>query len=165
MRKLCALGLLLAACTILAGNGATAPMKHSHRYQVAQALARGLRGTPVARQAWVLEDVAYHDGISPFFIAGAAGTESSVWRAPCPGDRFNGWGVASCGAAWADPGFTSYRQAFDWYARYIRRQWPSARTPYDLHNYCGCGDIAWGNKTVAWIRQLFGNVPTGLAYP
>lgn len=142
----------------------SAGQQHSHRYLIAQTLARGMRGTPVAGQAWVLERIAYQDHINPFFIVGAAGTESSVWRAPCSNNPLNGWGLSSCGPGWYVPYFHSWAQAFDFYARYIHRQWPQATTPYQLYGYSAC-DACWGPKTVAWEHQLFGNVPTGLAYP
>lgn len=163
MRIICIGALVLA---VLAGgaSGAMRTTAHSHRYQIAAILIRGIQGTPIAGQGWTLEDVAFHDHVNPFFIVGAAGTESSVWRAPCASNPKNGWGLSSCGSGWYVPFFRTWRQAFDFYARYIRRQWPDARTPYDLHDYSAC-DACWGPKTVAWIRQLFGNVSIGLAYP
>jgi len=110
-----------------------------------------------------IEQAAHETHVSPFFMVGASGTESSVFRASCSGNRWNGWGMGSCSASWV-PYLPTLKYAFHFYGTYIRSTWPGARTPYDLHGYCGCGDVAWGNKTVAWVRQLFGNVATGLAY-
>lgn len=163
MRPLLAL-LAVAAMCFVGGAGASGTLKHSPRYQVVQQLRTGLRGTPLQGHAFEIEQAAYDTHVSPFFMVGASGTESSVFRASCAGNRWNGWGMGSCSASWV-PFLPTLRYAFHFYGTYIRATWPSARTPYDLHGYCGCGDQAWGDKTVAWIRQLFGNVPTTLAYP
>jgi len=164
-----ALLVLYMFALVVAIASAAAPrtktVHHSHRFLVAMQLVQGLRGTPIARQAWVLERVSYEEQMNPFFVVGAAGTESSVWRAPCSSNPMNGWGMSSCGSGWYVPHFQTWESAFRFYERYIKRIWPHARTPYELYGYCGCGESYWGSKTIAWIRQLFGDVPTGLAYP
>jgi len=147
------------------GKPAVSPV-HSHRYLVAVRVARGVRSTPLRGLGWLIERVGFREGVSPFFMVGASGTESSVFRAPCSGNPRNGWGLGSCGAAWRAPYFRTWEQAFTYYARHVRRLWPRARTPFELYGYCACGSAYWGSKTVAWMRLLFGaGVPTGVRYP
>ena len=161
-----ALVVLAVASSVSAASGDALkqPAGHSARYLTVQTLRAGLRGTPLAGHAFEIEQAGFDTHVSPFFMVGASGTESSVFRASCSGNRWNGWGMGSCSASWV-PFLPTLRYAFHFYGTYIRSQWPSARTPYDLHGYCGCGDQAWGDKTVAWERQLFGNVPIGISYP
>jgi hypothetical protein len=164
------IALLVAAFACSFGGSQAATLRqaphHSHRYLIAVRVVRGVARTPLRGLGWLIERVGHQEGVSPFFMVGASGVESSVFRAPCAGNPRNGWGLGSCSSAWRAPHFATWEQSFTYFARHVRRLWPSARTPYDLHGYCGCGSAAWGSRTIAWIHQLFGSgVPTGVRYP
>lgn len=172
-RRNVVLVLAVAMCVGGAGVpiGMTAPVgpQHSARYLVAAKLARGIRrfctsgaGACALRgQAWVIEDVGYRERLSPAFIVGAAMTESSGGDAACGGNPKNIYGLASCGSGWHVPTFRTWRESFTFFARFVHRQWPHARTAYDLPGYSACWSC-WGARTALWMGRLgFG---PGLAY-
>jgi len=166
------LALAVAALTIavLAPLSARADhggkVKHSHRYQVAQKVNHGLQGTPLHGLGFVFEAAGWKFGLSPYFLAGASGTESSLGAAPCSGNPKNIWGLGACGRAWNEPHFPTWKSAITYYAHFIKRLWPHADTVYELHGYCPpCGSHGWGAKTLTWMQLLFGDVGESLAYP
>jgi hypothetical protein len=139
--------------------------QHSHRFLVAQALNKGLRSTPLARLGFVFEAEGHRRNLSPFFLVGASGTESSLGAASCRGNPKNLWGLGSCDRYWKVPYFETWKEAIGYYADFIRGHWPTARTVYDLHGYCECGSAYWGGKTSAWMAQLFGDRSGSILYP
>lgn len=161
--QLLALALLAAVVCAVAAQQARA---HSQRYLVAKRVQQGLRGTPLHGLGFVFEAEGWRTGLSPFFLVGASGTESSLGAAGCSGNRFNIWGLGACNRAWSVPVFPTWQRAIRYYADFIRRLWPRARTVYELHGYCPpCGSYGWGSKTYAWMRQLFGQVSSSIRYP
>jgi len=114
--------------------------------RVVRQLNDGLAGTPMAGLGVVLEREGRKHGVSPFFMAAAAGTESSFGAAPCSNNRKNVWGLAACDGRWHVPYFNSWQEAIGFYARFLSSRWPSARTPYDYHRYAACTPC-WGRKT------------------
>ena len=128
------------------------------RSQVAQKLNRGLAGTPMHGLGWILEAEGHRHGISPYFMAAVAATESSLGRASCRNNRKNVWGLASCTNMWHVPYFETWREAIRFYARFLASRWPSARSPYEYYGYAAC-DRCWGSKTAYWMGRLFGVAP------
>ncbi len=118
-------------------------------------LNRGLSGTPMEGLGRVLRDEGKRMNVSPYFIAAAAGTESSFGAAGCGGNPRNVWGLAACDGRWSVPYFGSWQQAIRYYAEFIHNRWPSATTPYHFYGYAAC-DSCWGNKTSMWMRSRFG---------
>lgn len=150
------------AAAVLAGapyaphsTAATPKPKHNPRYLVATQLNQQLGGTPMANTGFALEAAGWRYGIHPAFIAAAAGLESAWGRLACRGNRWNMWGLGSCDRYWRVPHFESAREAYGYYARFLRERWPSARTPYDFHGYCECGSRSWGSR-VAWNMERLG---------
>lgn len=125
-------------------------------------LDSGLAGTPMAGTGAILERYGRRHHISPFFMAAAAGTESSFGFAACSNNHYNVWGLSSCGSGWYVPSFSSWEEAIDFYARFLRSHWPGAQTPYDFQGYAACSSC-WGAKTSSYMRQL-GASPT-VRYP
>lgn len=148
------IALLVLLC--LAARAGSTPVKHSPRYQVAAQLNRGLAGTPMAGTGFALEAAGWRYRVHPAFVAAVAGVESTYGAAVC--ERFNAWGLGSCGRAWRPPAFPSWKHAYDYFARFIRDRWPSALTPYDFHGYCvtPAGDDCptWPGKVAANMRRL-----------
>lgn len=145
--------VLTAMMVVFIATGTTAQAEKSvaitdTRYDVAMKLQRGLSNTPLRGLGFLLERVGWKTGVNPAFIAAASGTESSFGAIPCCGSRFNIWGWYSM------PSVSSWQQAFFAYAHFIRSRWPSARTPWDLNGYCGCGTTAWGNRTSSFMARL-----------
>lgn len=158
--------LTLLLFLTLADHGWAKPApKHSHRYLVARQVAHGLRGTPLQGLGFVFEAEAHRRNLSPFFLVGASGTESSLGAAGCSGNRFNIWGLGACNRYWHVPFFPTWRHAISYYADFIRQHWPHARTVYDLHGYCECGSLSWGSQTLAWMHRLFQDVSGSVLYP
>jgi hypothetical protein len=135
-------------------------LNHSQRHTTLTNLRAGLAGTPMAASVRELEAAARKWGLSPYFIAAAAGTESAFGRLACRGNPRNLWGLGACNRAWHVPQFTSWQHAYGYYARFIRTRWPSARTAYDLHGYCECGSSVWGRRTAWHMSRLFGVGPS-----
>lgn len=146
---------LAATLTLTAAAQAAVPHRTSRDATITN-LRAGLAGTPMAATVRELERVARVTGVSPYFIAGAAGTESAFGRLACRGNPRNVWGLGSCNRYWRVPFFRTWRQAYTYYARFIRERWPRARTAYDLHGYCECSARVWGSRTAYHMRRLFG---------
>lgn len=127
----------------------------AHRNVIIRRLNRGLANTPMRGLGQVLEQEARATGISPYFIAAAAGTESSFGAAPCSSNPRNVWGLSSCGSGWHVPYFHTWRQAIRFYARFLAARWPHATSPYHFYGYAAC-DACWGRKTSMWMRSRFG---------
>jgi hypothetical protein len=117
-----------------------------------------MRGT-----GWKLEQAGHTHGVSPYFIAAIAATESSLGRASCRGNPRNAWGLASCGSSWSVPYFHTWAQAYQFMGRFLMSRWSGARTAYDYHGYAACSPC-WGRKTAYWMQRLFGVGP-GVRYP
>lgn len=131
--------------------------------EIISRLNRGLAGTPMAGLGAAYEASGRRHGVSPYLLAAVAGTESSFGAAAC--GSFNAWGLGNCeGSSWV-PVFGSWPDAIDWYAAYLRRVWPSARTTYDFThpNYAAC-PACWGRKTAWWMSTRFG-APNTVGYP
>lgn len=162
---LVSLVLLLFTASALAKPKPRKP-HHSHRFLVAQKVQRGLANTPLRGLGFVFEREGHRRNLSPFFLAGASGTESSLGAASCYGNPHNYWGLGSCDRAWKVPHFDTDGEAIRYYADFIKSHWPHAQTVYDLHGYCPpCGARGWGEKTYAWMVRLFGRVSYRLEYP
>lgn len=131
------------------------------RERVVHMLNAGLAGTPMAGTGRQLEASGWKHHVHPAFMAGVAAIESSWGRAVC--ERFNAWGLGSCGRAWHPPAFRSWAHAYDYYARFLRERWPRARTPYDFHGYCvtpsGADCPTWA-RDVTWNMDRLGFGPS-----
>lgn len=138
----------------LTATSTTAATVHSGRFLVAQALNRGLAGSPMASTGFALEAAGWRWHVSPFFIAGIAATESSLGVAGCPG-TLNYWGLSSCGSGWNVPRFRSLAEAYEFVARFLATRWPDATSTYDYHGYAACSSC-WGAKTAWHMSRLFG---------
>lgn len=138
--------------------------KHSDRYLTAKRLNRGLAGSPMRGLGFKLEAAGHRHGISPFFMAAVAATESSLGRVPCRNNPRNVWGLGACGRAWWPPFFNTWNEATHYFARFLVRTWPRARTPHDFHGYAGEGTPVWASRTAYFMRSLFG-VGSGVRYP
>lgn len=155
--------LIAAILTIIPAAAQAAPKPvpaRTHDDAVVSNLRAGLAGTPMAGSVRDLEAAARKWGVSPYFVAAAAGTESAFGRLACRGNPRNVWGLGSCDRAWRVPYFPTWKAAYLYYARFIRTRWPSARTAYDLHGYCECGAAVWGERTAWHMRRLFGVGPS-----
>jgi hypothetical protein len=182
---MCSLGVGLGDAAIMKprpthgiGTAVRYSINHSRRFMTATKLARGIAGLcrqgagfcPLQGQAWAIEDVGYHEHLSPAFMVGASGTESSGGASPCCGSSFDIWGW------YAMPAVSSWRDAFTRYARFIHSRWPQARDVWSFYRYCSCGfgfgssyartmaARAWGNRTSQFMARMgFGG--GRLAYP
>lgn len=161
----------LAVIVLLAGllwllaadSRAATTAKPGRRAQTAINLNRGLAGTPMAGTGWKLERAAWKHRISPYFIAAIAATESSLGRAACRNNRYNAFGLASCGHSWRVPDFASWEAAYMFMGRFLTGRWPQARTAHHYYGYAACS-ACWGRKTAYWMRRLFG-VSSSVRYP
>lgn len=127
-----------------------------HKYDsIIRQLQRGLSGTPMDGTAGDLLAAALKYRISPFFIAGIAGTESSFGAASCSGNPYNAFGLASCGSSWSVPYFPTWRHAYMFMGDFLTSRWPSATTTYSFHGYAACASC-WGAKTAMHMRSRFG---------
>ena len=133
------------------------------RGQVISRLNRGLAGTPMSATGIILERWGRRYHVSPYFMAAVAATESSLGRAACSNNRFNVWGLSSCGSGWYVPPFRSWDEAIAFYAHFLSSRWPGHSTPYSFQGYAACSPC-WGAKTSYWMRSLFG-VPAVTRYP
>ena len=135
------------------------------RRAVVAKLNAGLAGTPMKGTGIVLERAGWREHVHPAFMAAVAGVESAWGRLYC--QRFNAWGLGSCPLLWHPPTFRSWAEAYDYYARFLRDRWPSARKPSDFHGYCrtpsGADCPTWPSS-VAWNMDRLGFPPT-VTYP
>jgi len=150
--------ILTTLLILLAATAAhAAPRISPQRQAVVKALNAGLAGTPMAGTGKQLEAAGWKWRVHPAFMAGVAGIESAWGRLTC--EPFNAWGLGSCGRAWTPPSFRSWAHAYDYYARFLRSRWPSARSPYDFHGYCvtrsGADCPTWPGKVV-WNMDRLG---------
>lgn len=158
----------LILLTLLLANTAAQASPHPNRISAAREhvvhlLNDGLAGTPMAHTGRQLEAAGWKWHVHPAFIAGVAGIEAAWGRLACRDNRFNAFGLGSCGTAWSPPTFRSWAAAYDYMARFIHSRWPSARTPYDMHGYCvtssGADCPDWPAK-VAWNMERLGFGPS-----
>ena len=110
-----------------------------------------------------LEREGRRHGVSPYFMAAVAATESSLGHAACSSNRFNAWGLANCTGIWYVPAFGSWAEAYAFYANFLASRWPGHSTPYSFNGYAACDDC-WGRKVSEWMGRLFG-VPARTTYP
>lgn len=137
---------------------------HAHDATVAR-LNRGLAGSPMAGLGAVLERVGRKRHVSPYFMAAAAATESTLGAKACSNNHMNVWGLSSCGGGWyvpppCSPKITTscwhgWAEAIDFYAQFLIRQWPNATSTYSFHGYARCSSC-WGAKTAGHMARLFG---------
>ncbi len=141
--------------TVLAVLFLAAPAQaaHSRGYLTAVKLNRALAGTPMAGTGFALVTESRRYRLNPALIAAIAGTESSYGAAACQSNRFNAFGLSSCGSGWLVPRFQSWREAYRFMAKFLTERWPFAKSPYDLHGYAACDDC-WGRKTAAHMLEL-----------
>ncbi len=102
---------LTVILTLTLGVAAAYAGKPGRRAQTAITLNQGLRGTPMAGTGFALERAAHKWKVSPFFIAAIAATESSLGKKACRNNRYNAFGLASCGYSWRVPNFRSWADA------------------------------------------------------
>lgn len=139
------------------GNG------HSQRYLTVQKLARGISKHPLARKhmrqhVYAIERAAWRHNVSPFLMVAISGVESSFGARPCNANPRNVWGLGACDRAWQVPYFNTWDEAFGYYARFLRRTWPSARNAYELYGYCdGCS--SWAAEVADITYSLWGVAP------
>lgn len=129
------------------------PWRLRKRAEVARKLDRGLARTPLRGLGALLEQVGWQEHVNPGVMAAAAGTESSFGAAGCADNPKNIWGLASCGSGWHVPYFRTWGDAFLFYARFLKHQWPNAVDVYGLHGY-SANDTAWGNRTTHFAAML-----------
>ena len=131
---------------------------HSHRYNVAQQLRQGLRGTPLALHAFRFEAAGWRWNINPFLVASIAGTESGFGAAACGA---NAWGIGNCGIR-----FDTFGEGISYTTKLLRSFY------LDLgystlstvgSRYAACGEC-WASKTGWFMRARFGS-PLTLTYP
>jgi hypothetical protein len=122
---------------------------------VIKRLDRGLAGSPMNGTGVNLERWGRQYHVSPYFMAAAAATESSLGVNGCGEGGRNAWGLGNCGSAWSVPSFSSWDEAIAYYARYIAHGWPYHSTPYSFHGYAKC-DSCWGNSVSGHMHDLFG---------
>lgn len=132
------------------------------RQKVVKRLDAGLHGTPMRDTGRELEAAGWKHGVSPFFIAAIAATESSLGEEACNGNPRNAFGLSSCGDGWYVPYFRSWAHAYDFMGRFLTERWPDAQTTYDYHGYAACSPC-WGRKTAFHMRELFG-LPATVKY-
>jgi len=114
-------------------------------------------GSPLAGQGRTLYAVGKRTNVHPAFIVAVSEFESSLGIHGCSNNRKNIWGLAACDGRWHVPYFNTWDEAIGFFAAFVNRTWPHARTPHDFHGYCegGCG---WGDYVSAYMRRLgFGN--------
>ncbi len=63
----------------------------------------------------------------------------------------NVWGLASARCGDWVPYLPTWRAAVRFFIGFVRRTWPGARTPWDLHGYCpGC---PWPETVARWMHS------------
>jgi hypothetical protein len=110
-------------------------------------------GTPMAGLGAILEAEGRRYGISPYFMAAAAGTESSFGAAGCSNNPKNVWGLAACDGRWHVPYFPTWESAVGFYARFLASRWQGHSSPYSFRGYAAC-DACWGRKTSAHMGRF-----------
>lgn len=149
----------ITVATLIAAISGTARAAHSHRYQVAQQLAAGLQGTPLAGYAFQIEAEGRRWNVNPYFVAAISGVESSFGAAACGG---NAWGLGSCSVA-----IGSFADGVRYVTRLLRTGylnkgltdvWSIGRT------YCPPCGSGWGDKVAWFMRARFGAAAT-VTYP
>ena len=131
--------------------------------RVVERLERAMAGTPMAGSGVELERISRRHGVSPYFVIAVAATESSIGVAACSSNRYNVWGLSSCGSGWYVPQFRSWAEAYDFFVRFVNRRFRGHSTPYSFRGYAACSDC-WARKVSSWMHSLFG-VPARTAYP
>lgn len=131
--------------------------------QTVRRLDQGLAGSPMAGTGVSLEKAGREYHVSPYFMAAAAATESSLGAAGCGPGGYNAWGLANCAGIWSVPAFQSWADAYAYYARFLASRWPGHSTPYSFRGYAAC-DECWARKVAEWMHTLFG-VPAVTRYP
>lgn len=114
-------------------------------------LNRALSRSRMAGTGAILEQEGRRYGVSPYFMAAAAWTESSLGDAAC--DNYNAWGLGNCGSAWSVPSFSSWDEAISYYARYLSSHWPGHSSPWSFRGYAKC-DSCWAEKTAEHMVAL-----------
>lgn len=147
------LTLTIILLAVAAAAHAANPTINVQRQRVVAQLNAGLAGTPMAGTGRQLEAAGWKHRVHPAFMAAVSAIESSWGRRMC--EPFNAWGLGSCKRAWTPPSFRSWAHAYDYYARFLRSRWPSARTPYDYHGYCVDRN---GNDCPTWARDVAWNM-------
>lgn len=127
---------------------------HAHNSMI-RLLNIGLSGTPMAGTGANLEAAGRRYGIHPAFIAAIAGTESSFGHAACQSNRYNAFGLSSCGSGWSVPNFQSWSEVYFFMGKFLSSRWSSAATTYDYHGYAA-NSQSWGAKCAYWMRVRFG---------
>jgi len=152
--------LIAAAFTSASAMADTTKKISPARERVVKTLDATLAGTPMQRTGRELEAAGWKHGVHPAFIAAIAGTESSYGRLACRSNRYNAFGLSSCGTGWRVPDFRSWAQAYDFMARFLTGRttvtsgWPNARTPYDYRGYAASSS-KWG-AAVSYHMERFG---------
>ena len=126
-------------------------------------LQKGLAGTPMSGSEAALLAAGRRYGISPYFIAGIAGTESSFGAAACRNNRYNAFGLSSCGSGWHVPNFQSWGEAYLFMGKFLTDRWPSASSTYSYGGYAACSSC-WGAKTAQHMSNRFG-VGSSVRFP
>lgn len=126
-------------------------------------LDRALAGHRMAGTGIFLERYGREYGVSPFFIAAVAWTESSLGDAACGPGGFNAWGLGNCGTAWTPEAYSSWAEAIASYARFLSSRWPGHSSPWSFRGYAKCDDC-WARATAEHMIAL-GAPSTRTAYP
>lgn len=150
---------------VLASVGSTINVKphHNHRYLVAMRLKRGLAGTPLEHEYWTMELWGHRWNVSPYLVAGIAGTESGFGAATCGGDDAgNAWGIASC----IGTSFATFADGIRFTTRLLRLDYLNdGLTDLDAigGRYAACGSC-WADATAGHMHR-FGASGDWLTYP
>ena len=155
--------MIATVITIFTATPSLAATSHHTRNHDVNVLERGLRGSPMAGTARLLEAQGRRHGVSPFFMAAVAATESSLGRVPCSSNRKNVYGLASCVNSWPVPYFETWKESISFFARFLAQRWKGHSTPYSFRGYAACSDC-WARKVSYWMKSLFG-VPPDTRYP
>lgn len=141
----------------------------ARRDAVVARLNRYLARSPMHGLGATLERVGRREGVSPFFIVGVAGKESTLGSASCGSNPRNVWGLGACGRAWSPPYFRTWEHAVTYFARFVMgrtsvyRGWPSARTPYDFGGYCSGCESSWASAVLTHMARMQAGV--SVRYP
>lgn len=162
-----ALTLLTTAHTAAA---ATAARPHSNpRVDTAQRLNRGLAGTPLHGQGYLIERAGWTHGIHPALLAAITGAESTYGQHGCHGNPRNIAGLNSCRTGWwvdmngdgrADvvPTFRTWGHFWSFFATFVRIRFGRASSPYELTGYCrsphGGPCPTWAPKIAGYMSDL-----------
>lgn len=145
--------VLITILFVLTASAAARKPTHSPAYLAAVHLNQKLAGTPMAGSGFALVVEAKRWNVNPALIAAIAGTESSYGAAACSNNRFNAFGLSSCGSGWHVPTFRSWREAYRFMGGFLSSRWPRARSPYDLVGYAACSPC-WARKVAGYMHDL-----------